>query len=517
MGGAKNCPETPRQRMIGMMYLVLTAMLALNVSTDVLKAFKLVDDSLHSTLSTTETSNNQMMAQFRAMRDDNPQKNGEWYDKAAELTQRSDSLFNYIQDFKYHIAVQTDGAKKADPEARVIQGNDNRDATTQYALSEKNGFPATVLKNMLVEYREYLTALDPARAEEFNITFDVSDKQEQGDKMISWEDQMFHDMPSGAAVTLMTKLQNDVRNAQNEMIHYLMGRTDAGDMRVNKMSAYVIPSSRTVIRGSKYSAKIIMAAIDSTQTPEYYVEGNRINDQGVYEVTASGEGLKKFSGWISFPDPATGEMTKLPFTSDYTVTPPNMTISNKDLTIMYRDYPNKFSISVPGISDESKIKVSVSGAPARKEGGYWIIKPGEGAKQVTISVMAEFDGKMQKMGDEVYKVLDLPKPRAFFKLDKNTYDGSKPVARSVMTNPQAYIDAGYGPDVALQLSFEVVSFRARISGMVTDSKGNQFSADQLKRIKNLDGGTVINLVDIKVRPKGGTSVSTLPPFPLELK
>ena len=96
MSGAKNCPETPRQKMIGMMYLVLTAMLALNVSTDILKAFKLVDDSLHSTLSSTDSHNRALMNDFRALRDENPQKNGEWYDKAAELTAQSDSLFDYI-------------------------------------------------------------------------------------------------------------------------------------------------------------------------------------------------------------------------------------------------------------------------------------------------------------------------------------------------------------------------------------------------------------------------------------
>ena len=92
MGGAKNCPETPRQKMIGMMYLVLTAMLALNVSTDILKAFKLVDDSLHSTLETTDGRNQQMMSQFLASRNDNPEKNGPWYDERAGLTQRSDGV-----------------------------------------------------------------------------------------------------------------------------------------------------------------------------------------------------------------------------------------------------------------------------------------------------------------------------------------------------------------------------------------------------------------------------------------
>ena len=138
MGGAKNCPETPRQKMIGMMYLVLTAMLALNVSTDILNGFKLVDDSLHSSLEATERRSQVLMDDFKALNDMNPEKNQEWYDKAVELTQKSDSLFDYIKDFKYQIALLADG-KKADPEAREIEGNSNLDVTWQYAGDKKDG------------------------------------------------------------------------------------------------------------------------------------------------------------------------------------------------------------------------------------------------------------------------------------------------------------------------------------------------------------------------------------------
>ena len=336
MGGAKNCPETPRQRMIGMMYLVLTAMLALNVSTDILKAFKLVDDSLHSTLETTDSRNKQTMAMFLSERNDNPEKNGPWYDKAAELTKRSDSLYNYIQNFKYQIAVATDGVKKADPEARVILGNDNRDATTHFALPDNDHQPGVELKHLVEEYRDYLCSLDTSKIAQFNTVFDTSDKMESGDKMITWEYQMFHDMPSGASVVLLTKLQNDIRNAQSELIQYLRNQTDAGDYRVNKLSAFVIPESRNVVRGGRYMAKIILSGIDSTQTPEYYVDGHRINDQGIYEVPASSEGTKKFSGKIAYLNPASGIMEELPFESEYSVMAPSVTISNTDLNIMYR-------------------------------------------------------------------------------------------------------------------------------------------------------------------------------------
>ena len=494
--------------MIGMMYLVLTAMLALNVSTDILKAFKLVDDSIHSTLATTGSRNEQMMDQFLALRNDNPEKNGAWYDKAAELTQRSDSLYNYIQNFKYQIAVATDGAKKADPEAREIQGNDNRDAATHYALPDKSYQPGVELKEKVIAYREYLIALDPQKADEFNTIFDTSDKQESGDKMISWEYQMFHDMPSGAVIVLLTKLQNDVRNAQNILIQYLRTQTDAGDLRVNKLSAYVIPNSNYVIRGGKYQAQIILAAVDSTQRPEYYVEGQRINDHGIYEVVASSVGPKKYSGWIAFQNPATGEMESLPFQSEYSVSEPAVTISNTDMNIMYRKYDNKFSISVPGVSND-KIRVSVNGANVKQQGGLWIITPGESAKKVSISVTAELDGKMQPMGTKEYRVKALPNPQAWFSAKDKEYTSGN-IALSTLTNASGAITASYGPDGLLDLPFTVKSFRAFINGMSSLSNGNKFSKQQLDQIGKLKKGQQVIIQDTRAVGPGGQEMNLAP-------
>ena len=109
MGGAKNCPETPRQKMIGMMYLVLTAMLALNVSTDILNGFTLVDTSLRSTIEASQTRNEKLYIDFKQANADNPEKTKEWYAKAQEVKLRADSLYNFIQDFKEQIAILADG------------------------------------------------------------------------------------------------------------------------------------------------------------------------------------------------------------------------------------------------------------------------------------------------------------------------------------------------------------------------------------------------------------------------
>lgn len=521
MGGAKNCPETPRQRMIGMMYLVLTAMLALNVSTDILNGFTLVDDSLHSSMEASVNRNAKLYRDFKEATDQNPEKMQVWYDKALELSHRADSLYNYIQDFKTQIAVLADGQKKVDARiqatgdgARNIEGNSNLDVTGQYAIVQGNG---AVLKDMVAMYRDYIVGLAENDAElrnEFIKVFATEKGWNAHDKdSCDWEVAIFDGMPVGASITILTKMQNDVRATESEMIQYLFERTDAGDLRVNKLNAYIIPKSDYVIRGGKYSAQIILAAVDSTQRPEYYVEGQRINDHGLYEVDANTVGLRKFQGQIAYMDPSSGEMEYLPFESEYTVGEPSVTISNNDLNIMYRGYDNQFSISVPGVSNE-KVKVDVSGAAVSRKGGLWIIKPGDASKKVTITVSAELEGKMRPMGSREYRVKALPKPGAYFKSGETEYqDGN--IARGALLNPKATVVASYGPDGLLDLPFKITSFKVNINGVITEAKGDRFTQNQLERLGKLKKGAIVVITDIHAQGPDGKD-TRLSPIPLSL-
>ena len=127
---------------------------------------------------------------------------------------------------------------------------------------------------------------------------------------------------------------------------------------------------------------------------------------------------------------------------------------------MYRGYDNKFSISVPGVAND-KVKVSVNGAAVRQQGGMWIIKPGDGVKNVTISVTAELDGRMQPMGSKEYRVKALPRPGAYFQSGENEYNGEKSIPRSALLNPGGTVIASYGPDGLLDLPFQISGFRAQ--------------------------------------------------------
>jgi gliding motility-associated protein GldM len=501
--------------MIGMMYLVLTAMLALNVSTDILNGFTLVDDSLHSSIAASDTRNAKLYNDFKAANADNPEKTQEWYDKAMRVKAQSDSLYNYIQEFKDQMVRMVDGSKAvANAKVAQIGKQDDTNIPHQYGLKEGHG---AELKEHIIAYRNFLKEIaeqgdSTVMGREIDAMFATDQAHNAEGDLISWEEGIFHEMPMCASITVLTKLQNDVRSYEGKIVQFLMSGTDAADLRVNKLDAYVIPKSDYVIRGSKYSAKIILAAVDSTQQPEYYIEGQRINDEGIYEVVATGSGPKKFKGQIAYLSNL-GEMQYLDFTSEYTVGEPSVTISNTDLNIMYRGYENQFSISVPGVSSD-KVKVSVNGAAVSRRGAFWIIKPGDGAKSVTISVSAELEGKMQQMGSQTYRVKALPKPGAYFKSGETEYsDGF--ISRGALLNSSASVIASYGPDGLLDLPFKITSFKVNINGVLTESKGDKFTKQQLDQLGKLKKGAVVVITDVRAKGPDGKD-TRLSPIPLSL-
>ena len=139
MGGATNCPETPRQKMIGMMYLVLTAMLALNVSAAILNGYTQVDESLHATIETMEQSNADTYATFKVALEKNAAKTQEWYDKAMEVQKVSNEFYAYVQKFKDDMVKMVDGDKaKMNAKVSELGKQDDTNIPQQYAINEGN-------------------------------------------------------------------------------------------------------------------------------------------------------------------------------------------------------------------------------------------------------------------------------------------------------------------------------------------------------------------------------------------
>ncbi len=498
MSGAKNCPETPRQRMIGMMYLVLTAMLALNVSSEILKGFSMVDDSLHTTIESAENRNMGLYADFQDLFDKNPAKVREWLEKAKIAKKKSDDLFNYIESFKVALVRLTD-AKEANDSAyvRQISAKDNLDKGFQYAINEKNG---KVLKQKIEDYRKYLVDLsvdNPYKQKMYQSIFATKDVKTK-DVTISWEESIFEMMPISAIITILTKYQSDIRTTEAEVVQYLKGQTDAADFRVNKITALVVPNTRYVIKGGKYSAQIVLSAVDSTKSPEYFVGGSSYKN-GLYEVSCGKTGLFNYAGMIKLMG-NDGLVRSYPFKSDYIVGEPSATVSNDALNVLYRGIDNIFSISVPGVASEN-VSVRVSGGTAqRTSSGKYVIRANQDG-EINIAVYAKIDGKDLPMGGGSYRVRYLPDPKSYLQytdaggVPRLLQDGT--ISKRLLKSAGVSLIASYGSDELIKANFNIVSFTMRTNEGSVDASGPRFNSKQLGYIDRLEGGDFLILKNIK--------------------
>ncbi len=282
--GSSNNKLSPRQKMINLMYIVLTAMLALNVSSDVLNGFTQVEEGLKRTNNNVEERNAAILNTLEAFAAQNPDKGQRWFDKATEVRRVTDRLYLQIDSLKQLIVNEADGSG-ADVEN--IQSRDNLEAASVIMLSGTKPRGAQ-LRRDIDSYRTYITSLmtdsiKRSSVEKALSTEPVMRKGTLGKQ--SWEESKFDNQPVVAAITLLTKLQNDVKYAEGETLQTLLANVDAGDVRVNELNAFVIPQSRFVMRGGKYSANIVLAAVDTTARPEVYVNGAKLpNDRGLYEL-----------------------------------------------------------------------------------------------------------------------------------------------------------------------------------------------------------------------------------------
>lgn len=511
MSGAKNCPETPRQRMIGMMYLVLMAMLALNVSSEILNGFGLVDSSLRNTIASSDVRTKGVYDDFQFMYEKNPAKVKEWLDKANAVQAQANELDEYIKDFKYEILKIADG-KKADKNALNIINKENIDAPGEYALVRGNG---RKLREKIDAYRDFLIESsegNEAKQAMFRTMFETGGRK--------WETKLFESIPVSAAITILTKYQSDVRLAEAEMVQYLKSMTDFDDFRVNKVQAFVVPNSRYIIQGGRYSADIILAATDSTRQYEYYVNGSRVPSGngrkfGKYEFVASKTGTFKYSGQIRMPG-NDGNWRTYPFTEEYTVGKPSATISNEDLNVVYRGIDNRFSISVPGIPAEN-VRVNVNGGSATKSAnGNWIVRANQDG-EIKVNVSAIVENREQLMGSGVFRVKYLPDPKAFLQfadaggIPRLIQEGR--VSRRQIQG--AKLIASYGENELIKANFDITSFTMQtIMGVISNNSG-ELNSRQIAMLSDLEGGDFILLKNIQaVGPDGKTR--SLNPITVEL-
>lgn len=469
--------------MINLLYVVLMAMLALNISTEVLNGFSIVEESLNRTTSNSAKENETLYSALAAQMQTNPQKVKEWYDKATQVKAMSDSLYDFAQALKEAIVRQADG-KNGD--VSNIRNKDDLEAANQVMLAPGTGH-GQELFDAINSFRSRITAMVRDEAQrsiiESNLTTDLPANAHAMGK--NWQEYMFEDMPVAAAVTLLSKLQSDVRYAEGEVMHTLASNVDLKDIRVNQLNAFVIPESRTVISGDMYTANIVMAAVDTTQQPEIYVGGQKITG-GVYRVTAGSVGDHSFNGYITMVN-GDGETIRRDFTQSYSVVAPSATVSADLMNVLYAGYDNPVSISIPGVP-LSNVSATMTGGEFRSLGmGRFVAKPSAVGQDVTITVSANSGGTTRQMGKYTFRVRKLPDPTPYFEIGTDRFTGGNLSKQSLMSvgGIKAAIDDGI-LDIQFSVqSFETVFFDSMGNAVPIRSNGAAFSEEQKEQFRRL--------------------------------
>lgn len=508
------------------MYIVLTAMLALNVAADILNGFTMVEESIKVNTRGTEARNKNLYLKFQDLNSQNPAKVGEWLKKANNVKKASDELYNKIQDLKTLIVKTADGPE-GDPDH--VQARDNLDAAGRVGLQEGMG-EGKKIKEAIDAYRDLMISYvksDTAKASQLKKTFNMGEVVgHDGITKQKWEVATFEMMPVAAVVTILSKIQSDVRNTEGEVVNYLKSMVDADDYRVNKIEAKVIPNSKYVIRGGKYTAEIVLVASDSTQKPEVYIGGNpstgtggSLVKDGLYEVVANATGDKKYAGYIRLNSPIGAKV--FPFESDYNVGEPTAIISADQMNVFYAGINNEVSISVPGVP-ASAISAVCQGGSLQKSGKGWVVRPHKVGQPVTISVSAKIDNKVQAMGKKSFRVKMLPPPVAFIAYEVNgvpyKYKGEGMIRKSDLMNVTK-LNAELN-DADIEAKYYVTSFEMNVQSamgaIVERSAGAGFTARQMASIRNMQRGAKFFLSDIKAKGPDGVE-RTLPPMQVVLK
>lgn len=506
--GANNTRMSPRQKMINLMYIVLTAMLALNVSSDVLDGFTQVHEGLRRSNSNVGQRNNVILYQLEEFAAQNPDKGQVWLDRALDVRERTMLLSQFVDSLKLAIVTKADG-KNAD--VNNILNRDDLEAASVTMLKPNSDLGET-LRRRIDDYRDYISELMPDSVKRQSIQDALSTEPVKTKGTIApmlWEENQFEQKPVVAAITLLTKLQNDLLYAEGEALQTLYSQIDAGDVRVNEINAFVIPDSRLVMRGAPYKANIVLAAVDTTARPEIFIGGRQVPG-GKYEVNTGSTGTFDYSGYINLPMPD-GTMAQHKFQSSYTVIEPMATVSATMMNVLYAGIDNPISISVPGVP-MSAISATMNNGTLSRSGDSWIAHPQSIGQDAVITVTADMEGRKTNVANMTFRVRKLPDPTPYIvyndgKAD-NRYKGGKPIAKSLIAAaPQleAAIDDGLLDTKFKVLSFETVFFDSMGNAMPEVSDGAAFSERQKQQIQRLSRGKRFYISRIKaVGPDGVT-------------
>ncbi|MEN8731725.1 MAG: gliding motility protein GldM [Bacteroidia bacterium] len=505
---------SPRQRMINMMYIVLIAMLALNVDRYVLEAFHLMEQDYTASSISFDRKNASLMNTFQKIVVEDEDKAKPYYEKAQEA-QRISAEFNaYLTQVKAEIEEMYDGRAEnelAEAGLMALKVPEGMEKHAYYFMVEDDGKKAAELQEKINSTKDQLLNLlkpngdslfvDESKYNEVLAAnlLKAEEPKNTGTAAKTWASTHLEYQPAGALMAMLTQFQNNAKALEADVIEKLLQGVNSSSFIIDELNAAIIPQSNYVMAGETYKADVMLMATASNAIPTITVNGSTLNtiegNTGKIEIPATGVGEKKVSGTIEVKDPKTGKPKSYTYEHTYQVFKPVATVSAEAMKILYVGLDNPLSISVPGFS-ANDIRVTASeGASLSGGNGRFKAKVDGSQRKVAITVTAAG----RNMGTTTYKVRQVPEPRSQMGGIRN--DGRAKTIGSLCA--QSRILANLGEGFAYDLPFTVTSFTiildSRLGVVSRRVTGNQIPADIKRRVCSMRSGDRIFIEKVKTR------------------
>ena len=533
--GATNCPETPRQKMITMMYLVYTAMLALNVSAEVVNGFKTVGSAMTKSNENIQVKLDETYANFATALKNSPDKVQEQYDKAQKVRELSVSMGNYIDSLEYtlmanispsaEVPIDINNPKKT-RKIPVVNGDKTPNFDSIRKAIDIAGFrwlkmdelhessrmfidggAGLELKNKIIEYKHNVKEILGEDSSHVNMALNVEQKELNPDnELLDWEVLCFSEVVSGSALVTLTRLKAETMNAEFDAVNLLYKQVDKGDFKFDQIAMISRPKSTYIIQGGVYETDINVAAYDSKQHFTATVNGQQLSstDSGSvhYRTVCNTLGVQRLTGtaYVTTPDGGTQEY---PISDNYFVAKPVAVVSLDNMQVLYAGIENPITVSVPGV-DGRNVKASIiegNGKLAPGEGeGKYMLTPANGCKKIVVGVDAVIDRGAQRMGAPIFKVREIPAPV----ITVGGFSNGAKVSRSSLASGATVVArAQEGFEFKIPKgSIRVMSLEVFVGNKPFNMNGNVFEPDLLSAIKRANRGDKI-YVDAKVMMPDG--------------
>ncbi len=498
-------PKEPRQKMINIMYLVLTALLALNVSSEILNAFKTIDQSLSNANIIIQKKNDDILKSLQKKLADpkTAEKAAIWAPMADKAHALSDAIYIHIQTLKQDLKVAS-RLKKVD--GKEVFNEDDLEASTRLFLKGKDPKGKDLL-NRLTQFKKDLGEIDPALAKEVlpNLPLDLSIPISNNIASKSdWAYAYFNMTPTVASLAILTKFQNDIRNSESQVVEYCHRQIGEVELIYDQFNAFAASNSQYLMSGEELIITAGVGAFSSAAKPTISVDGTVIpitaDGSATYKSTAGAPGLNSKRVRISFikPDGETAIVEKI---VNYTVgTPSGLVVSTDKTRVFYKGLDNPLSITGGGGAEKINASVEGTGATIKKAGpGQYIVN----CTQLGSVVVDINDGKQtQKVTIPVKRV---PNPLALVgeSAGGNMAANVFRVQGGVVAELKDFIFEG--------IKFNVTSFIVIGTGKGFDEPefrevvGNKFSGGAQDLVKRCQPGSTVTIGEIKVtEPGGGT-------------